>query len=53
MVFLEEGCYRVHVFYKNILLQNGEFTCIVLNRKYVCIYFIFALLYIFKLTITN
>lgn len=35
MIFLQEGYYNVQVYYHNILIQNGDFTCIVLNGKHV------------------
>lgn len=33
MMFLQEGCYQVQVYYSDFLLQNGDFTCVVLNSK--------------------
>ncbi len=33
MFFLEQGCYQAQVFYGDTLLQNGEFTCVVLNGE--------------------
>ena len=35
MTFLQEGYYNVQVYYHNTVIQNGDFTCIVLSREYI------------------